>query len=350
MKVESLYRCPGCRGSLDRWQDRYECRTCCAVYPIVVGIPDFRVYPDPYISLEEDRAKGCHLESAATRLSFADLVAHYYEITPEVPHDLAGRYSAHHLSGVTRGQAILKRLQAYDLLPQDGDETRGPHLDLGCGTGGFLAAALSEGLEAVGVDIAFRWLVVGRQRLREMGLDDSQLVCACADSLPFPDDRFDLIVAENLIEHTEDARGVLSEVKRVLRPSGAFMARTVNRFALAPEPHVGVWGVGYLPRRWMDRYVRLVKHIPYEHIYLRSYLDLRRVVHSAGLTGVALVYPHMTEEDYAHHTPARRALFHIYIRLGELFPFLRPALTLFGPFLDLVTQPDDRRARSRALM
>jgi SAM-dependent methyltransferase len=350
MEIESLYRCPGCGGLLEKWRDRYECKTCRAVYPIVVGIPDFRVYPDPYISLEEDRAKGCHLESAAARLSFADLVAHYYEITPEVPPDLAGKYSAHHVAGVTRGQAILERLRAYDLLAQDSSKTTGLDLDLGCGTLGFVAASLSEGLEAIGVDIAFRWLVVGRQRLREMGLDDRRLVCACADCLPFPDDRFDLVVAENLIEHTEVPAAALAEVNRVLHPSGAFMARTVNRFALAPEPHVGVWGVGYLPRRWMDRYVRLVKGIPYQHIYLRSCPDLRRMVRSSGLAGVELVYPYMAEQDYAHHTHTRKTLFQLYIRLGKLFPFLRPVLTLFGPFLDLVTQPVDKQARHRRLM
>ena len=52
------YCCPRCHGPLESNPNNYTCPTCPAVYPIIAGIPDFRLYPDPYISLEADRAKG----------------------------------------------------------------------------------------------------------------------------------------------------------------------------------------------------------------------------------------------------------------------------------------------------
>ena len=328
--------CPRCRGSVDERAERYDCQQCGAVYPIIAGIPDFRVYPDPYISLEADQQKGRYLAEEARRLSFTDLVAHYYTITPEVTSDQATRFQAHHVAGVVRGRGILDRLTAYGLVPSD---QTGHWLDLGCGTGGFLAAAGGHH-PVIGVDIAFRWLIVGRRRLTELGFDDIPLVCACADSLPFPDQSFRVIVAENLIEHTPDARASLREMSRVRLSNGAIMARTVNRFALAPEPHVGLWGVGFLPRRAMDGYVRFRKGIPYQKITLQSYPGLSIAARSLGDRRLRVRRPEILTADYQHHAPAQRRLFSWYARLGEMLPPARPALTLFGPYLDIVRQPD----------
>jgi ubiquinone/menaquinone biosynthesis C-methylase UbiE len=303
---------------------------------LVAGIPDFRVYPDPYIDLQADREKGLHLAEEATRLNFPDLVAHYYAITPEVPPDRAQAYQAHHLAGLTRGQGILERLKAYRLAVYPGSNTR--TLDLGCGTGGFLAVASMTGGEVIGVDIAFRWLVVARRRLEELGCQNVRLVCACADYLPFPDQSFDLVVAENLIEHTKEPASVLVEVSRVRRQVSAFMARTVNRYAAAPEPHVGLWGVGFLPRWMMNNYVRWLKGIPYKHIQLQSYRSLWQLIHNSRQVDLRICCPYLTPFDYQHHSPQKQQLFQWYNRLGTYFPAARPVLTLFGPYLDIVSQ------------
>ncbi len=321
------YVCPRCRSALERHEARYLCEACNSVYPIIAGIPDFRVYPDPYIDLEADRAKGLHLDSQP--LSFADLVRYYYSITPEVPPDLAQHYTTHHLAGVTRGHAILARLAHYGL-------DLGAHtLDLGCGTGGFLVAAAGQPL--IGVDIAFRWLIVGRRRLREQGID-VPLVCACADYLPFPDHTFSLVVAEHVLEHIADAGRVMGAIKRVSLPDGAFLARTVNRFALAPEPHVGVWGVGFLPRSAMSKYVQRVKGIPYEHIYLRGEAGWRRLLRESQFTRFDVRYPYLQDIDYQHQSPLIRRLFGLYARMANSVPPLRPFLTQFGPYLDMVVR------------
>lgn len=317
------YVCPRCRGRLDARQARYECTYCAGVYPILAGIPDFRLYPDPYIGLEADRAKGLALD--AQDLSFPDLVRHYYAITPEVTPEQAAHFTEHHLAGEARGRAVLRRAAHYRLAVE------GRRLDLGCGTGGLMAA----GGDIIGVDIAFRWLVVARRRLREAGID-ARLVCACADYLPFPNESFDLIFAENVLEHTADAAGVLREAARVRAPSGSLTARTVNRFALAPEPHVHVWGVGFLPRRWMNAYVRRVKGIAYEHIHLRSQFGWRSLLCASGWAHGRVQAPYLTPADSAHQSPVRRRLFALYGGLNANVPPLRPLLTLVGPYLDIV--------------
>ena len=49
--------CPRCREAPDERPEELVCVACSKSYPIVAGIPDLRVAPDPWIGLEDDRAK-----------------------------------------------------------------------------------------------------------------------------------------------------------------------------------------------------------------------------------------------------------------------------------------------------
>ncbi len=50
-----------------------------------------------------------------------------------------------------------------------------------------------------------------------------------ADRLPFADATFDLVFADNVLEHLDDPDPVLREIARVLKPGGRFLAKTPNR-------------------------------------------------------------------------------------------------------------------------
>ena len=43
-------------------------------------------------------------------------------------------------------------------------------LEIGCGTGGFLIAARQKYEHVVGMGVAFRWLIIAKKRLSELGL------------------------------------------------------------------------------------------------------------------------------------------------------------------------------------
>jgi SAM-dependent methyltransferase len=302
------------------------------LYPLAADIADFRLYPDPYISMEADRNKGLRLAEASQSRSFSELLDFYYEITPEVPPDLAARYKAHALAGVRRARGMLERLKAYGLSASGGPGRR--VLDLGCGAGAFLAVAAETGAKPVGVDIAFRWLVIAKKQLEELGNPDARLICACADALPFADGEFDLVTAENLLEHTQFPGKVLKEAQRVRRPGGGFVARTVNRYALAPEPHVGLWGVGLLPPNLAESYVRWGKGTPFA-VRSLSCRDARRLIHSGGFHDLEIKHPYLSAADYCHHSPFKRWLFSAYVSAGRSVTFLRPLLRFFGPYIDM---------------
>ncbi len=326
--------CPLCKGGLDAEADAYRCPACDRTYPVVLGIPDFRVFPDSYISVEDDHQKGRVLAEKARSTDFAGLVRFYWRITPDVPSESVERFSRKALLLADKWDEALPALEG------DLTDTPGTVLEVGCGTGGFLVAAARRGRRVVGVDIAFRWLVVARKQLDERGLD-APLVCACAEHLPFPEGRFDLVFSEATLEHVRDPSAMLAESGRVGRPGGALALVTANRLSLAPEPHVGVWGVGFLPRRWMPAYVRWAKGVPYRFLRLVSRAELSRRLRRAGFVRLRFSAPAPTQAEVAAVSARERTLVAFYDRLRRV-PGPRGLLSVFGPVLQVtgVRGPD----------
>lgn len=233
--------------------------------------------PDPYISVEGELAKIDKLLAPPTK-SFRELLTAYYKLSPENPPELNAHYIASMEGSVVRGSAILRKLR--NIAPDLGDRRI---LDVGCGTAGLAVAASSEFTEVVGVDVALRWLLIGRQRLNESGPDAAKvaLICANAEALPFRSAAFEAVVADAVIEHVRDSRRMRDETLRVLTADGAFFFTTNNRYSVLPEPHVRILGFGLLPRRWMERAALAVRKTPYK-TRLHSRGELRSIFKNVG--------------------------------------------------------------------
>lgn len=322
--------CPSCRGPLASHAAGYDCRGCQRRYPIVCGIPDFRLAPDPYISFVDEYEKARRLSEEAERASFEALVRFYWEITPDVPHPMAERFIRYALTSEERAEPCLATMDA-----QAGGRWTGARcLDVGCGTGGFLAAARKRFGALVGADIALRWLVVAKKRLAAAG-NRILLVCCSAEKLPFPDGTFDAVVGLHMLEHAVDPQAILSETVRTLKANGGCYFSTPNRFSLGPEPSVRVWGVGFVPRSFASRYVKLVKGIPYRNIRPLSSFEVRRMVVRAGLRPWSMSPPPLAECEQRTLPAWARALVRIYHGLREV-PVFRHLLLAAGPLLQVV--------------
>ncbi len=264
------YVCPACKGPLEA---QYECRACGRFFPVIHGIPDFRLYPDPYIGIEEDRAKAAHLFEAARTRSFREMLDYYYSITEEDPGDLAKLWTAHALAEPEIGVFLLR---------EAGIAAGSALLDIGCSTGGLLIAAGNTAAALTGIDVALRWLMIGSVRLREAGIE-VRLVCANAEALPFPPESFDCITCIDTIEHLRDAPLGIREAYRVSTPGGTLLCATNNRYAPLPDPQVHLWGVGWLPRKWQADYVAMRrKDLHRYQIAMRSAGELNRLIRDAG--------------------------------------------------------------------
>lgn len=324
--------CPRCKAPLSREaRDAYRCRACERRYPIVMGIPDFRLFPDPYISIEDDYRKAETLARYYDELSFPQLVARYWEMTPGVAEDLVREYTR---SAIRKRDRSLKTWQ--EIRPAGAFGGGGALLEVGCGTAGFLAATAPSFAGGVGLDIAFRWLVVARKRLQELGVSNVTLVCGCAEHLPFPDGSFDLVVAEDVLDHTRDQESFAREGGRVLRrQTGVLYLSTPNRYSLGPDPHVWVWGVGFLPPRFRDAYVRWRKGVPFGPIRPVSYARLKRLLRNASLSAYRVAWP---ELGVLGLSPWHRAQARVY-ELTRRLPLIRRLLRLVGPSFQVFCRP-----------
>ncbi|MFM9050371.1 MAG: class I SAM-dependent methyltransferase, partial [Actinomycetota bacterium] len=102
-------------------------------------------------------------------------------------------------------------------------------LEIGACTGFFVLNLMQAGLasSAVVTDISPGMVEVAVRNGAALGIDVSGRV-ADAESLPFDDGEFDLVIGHAVLHHIPDVELALREVLRVLRPGG--------RFAFCGEP------------------------------------------------------------------------------------------------------------------
>jgi ubiquinone/menaquinone biosynthesis C-methylase UbiE len=105
----------------------------------------------------------------------------------------------------------------------------GKALELGCGTGFFLLNLKLAGVLAEGhvTDLSPGMVDVAQRNAKGLGLEVDGRV-ADAESVPYDDDTFDLVIGHAVLHHIPDVEQAFREVLRVLKPGG--------RFVFAGEP------------------------------------------------------------------------------------------------------------------
>lgn len=101
------------------------------------------------------------------------------------------------------------------------------------------------------------------------------------EDIPYPDDAFDVVFADNVLEHLETPSMVFGEVARVLKPGGIFLVKTPNRRHYMPliarmTPH------GF--HQWVNRKRgrKEVDTFPTRYLANTS-MDLQCLAENAGL-------------------------------------------------------------------
>ena len=171
--VLDLLVCPKCKLGLNEMEQAYQCTACDMTFPVLFGIPDFRLRSDKYLTLQQERDKAERLFEKSKELSFNELVEFYYQITDDVPIELSRRYTAYVLNAPFQAGPLIDSLEPNKSTVL---------LDVGCGSGGLLQAANGIYVATIGVDIALRWLVIAKKRLDEAGVQ-STLICADVENL-----------------------------------------------------------------------------------------------------------------------------------------------------------------------
>ena len=176
---------------------------------------------------------------------------------------------------------------------------RGRALEVGPGSGVYLATLAQLAPEAIGVDIEDAYL----RQLRPLELAHSNLRLVHDDILQssFSDAYFDLILCSEVIEHIRDARQALVEMRRLLSPNGVLILSTPQKFS----PLELFSKVAFLPG-----VIQIVRWIYQEpiletgHINLMTGRSLRKLLAGAGFvieeTHTAGVYIPVIAEAFGH--------------------------------------------------
>ena len=92
-------------------------------------------------------------------------------------------------------------------------------LEIGCGTGDFLAYLEEKGIKATGVEFADS---ANRKKFK------GEMLFGRMEDIDIPDASFDAVLLLNVIEHLAEPMAVLHKIRRMLPPGGALLLRHPN--------------------------------------------------------------------------------------------------------------------------
>jgi len=313
--------CPACKSPVEKKRSAYACGTCNRIYPILFGIPDFRLQGDRYLSLEEEREKATRLHDFSQMHDLRALISFYYSITDDVPPDLERLFKDYLLNAPERSAPAVAAL-----APSGGRSL----IDLGCGSGGALVAAEKLFDERTGVDLALRWLVIARKRLDEAGVSAS-LVCADVEAAPFAAKTFSHALARDLLEHTRSPAAAIGSAASMLQQHGRLYISSSNAAWIGPHPASRVWAAGLIPTKVRASILRRRHDVDIlRAVDLVSPRSVRRIARAAGFRQLDAgpLQPEMGQLG------SRSALFRFFASIYSMLakvPVLRTALLYTGP-------------------
>lgn len=98
-------------------------------------------------------------------------------------------------------------------------------LDAGCGSGPLTEALLAKRAVVSAFDLSPAMVELARRRLGEAA---ELRVADLGAPLPYPDDRFDLVISSLALHYVKDWASALAELRRVLRPGGRLLVSIIH--------------------------------------------------------------------------------------------------------------------------
>jgi 2-polyprenyl-3-methyl-5-hydroxy-6-metoxy-1,4-benzoquinol methylase len=179
-----------------------------------------------------------------------------------------GEWVCGYWSGGYLSNEALLRSEARDtlaLLPATGPRM----LEIGAAGGFFLDEARSTGFDVHGIELNRTMADWGRLHL---GLD---MVCTSFEAAEIPEESFDVVVAQDVLEHVREPREFVEHVARILTPGGVFLVRGPLEQSWKDRFYLAV-------RRWLHRGFIVVSLPPY---HLQGFVrrSFRQVVEASGM-------------------------------------------------------------------
>ena len=165
-------------------------------------------------------------------------------------------------------------------------------LDLGCGYGFYTNYFSQIGGETVGVDGSAKMLELAQENYPKCRFCHADL----EESLPWPDNEYDIVFCNQVLMDLKEAKWVMQECYRVLKPGGIFYYSIVH-----PAFYEGDWiadSKGFCGAKSVKNYITphvLKNHFWGETTHFHRHLSF--YLNAAAQCGFTLVH---TEEPYTY--------------------------------------------------
>ena len=148
-------------------------------------------------------------------------------------------------------------------------EQVGALLDVGCGKGWFVQAAIDRGWLAHGIDVS-----LAATKHAQINLELHNIRCGTLEEAGYSRGLFDVITIWETVEHLEEPKSLLEAVVACMKPGGYLFLSTPNGGSLYASLLGGEWH-GFT--------------IPQYHIVYYSPGTVRRLLESAGLSDIRVM-------------------------------------------------------------
>lgn len=294
--------CPYCHGGLSLQEKTLLCQSCNKEYPIIDGIPNFCQKNEYWCNVSREKMQ----ELNAKARESGDWLKTAKELIPD------------YLGAIEP----FDRADAQFLWPTTGESRI---LDAGSMWGGLTIPVAQYCGEIFALDKTIETLEFLKIRAGKMGFRNIRVVASTIKNLPFPDDYFDLVILNGVLEWVAFEQDVvlevhwgkrrsdsavssknprqlqveaLREIQRVLKPGGHLHLAIENRIdyhylAGAPDGHVNIKYVPFLPRFMANAITKWKLNCEYR-TYIYSLMGYRSLLKDSGFQEVEFygAFPH----------------------------------------------------------
>ena len=163
-------------------------------------------------------------------------------------------------------------------------------LDVGCGKGGTSLALAERGAQIAAIDFNPKRVEKFRQQVTAASVDLS-IEVGNAQNLNFPNEAFDCILLQDVLEHLPHPEKAIQEINRVLKRNGLVYLSAPNRWSplnFISDPHWNLPVVSVLPRSAVAYFITNIVHrekfTREDFAALLSIYKIRRLFKDANFT------------------------------------------------------------------
>ncbi|MBR9792654.1 MAG: bifunctional 2-polyprenyl-6-hydroxyphenol methylase/3-demethylubiquinol 3-O-methyltransferase UbiG [Gammaproteobacteria bacterium] len=168
--------------------------------------------------------------------------------------DPNGKYKTALAFNAARTEYMITQLAScHGRAPSSPDCLQGLRiLDVGCGGGLISEALANRGAMVTGVDASAMSIEVARRHAQQSGLSVDYRHCL-AGQLLAEDERFDVVINAEVVEHVPDQAALINDCARLVKPSGTLVLATLNRT-------IKSWIIAILGAEYVMRYLPVGTH------------------------------------------------------------------------------------------